>query len=372
MSRRAFNKKYLTLSNVRVAYRPKDDTIHLTSTDRDLAGEGFRLTLKPGTETDQILRQLLFEKGLINQKSNTDGLLPTVASLKLDASTPWYSLAIGEGIKDQISVDVRTTPNFIIAGPTGGGKSIMQRSLIHHCLTHNDQWAVYGVDLSGLELKPYLKYETTVREITTSVGDTLLMFLKLQSEMYRRYALMEKRGINNLLDLDTKDPEAGDTKSLMIIVDEATSLFRDEITMDTKARDMIREVTESIVRLGRAARIHVVLSTQRIVDAAIPQTVNNCAVKIACGALDSEASLLLFGDDSANRIPKIRGRGLIQVGDESQAFQSYYSAPSSGDEWVLENGQEAEPELFKKLMEENSEIVQNCSVRITVGKLKAE
>jgi DNA segregation ATPase FtsK/SpoIIIE-like protein len=353
MSRKAFNKKYLTLSNVRVAYRPKDDTIHLTSTDRDLAGEGFRLTLKPGTETDQILRELLYEKGLINQELNTDGLLPTVASLKLDASTPWYSIAIGEGVEDQISVDARTNPNVIIAGPTGGGKSVMQRNLIHHCLTHNDQWAVYGVDLTGVELKPYLKYETTVREITTSVGDTLLMFLKLQSEMYRRYALMEKHGINNLLDLDAKDSEAGDTKALMIIVDEATALFRDENTMDTKARDMIREVTESIVRLGRAARIHVVLSTQRIADAGIPRTIDNCAVKITCGALDSEASSLLFGDDSATRIPKIRGRGLIRVGNEPQAFQSYYSAPTSGEEWVLEHGKTAEPELYKKLLLES-------------------
>lgn len=350
MSRRAFNKKYLTLSNVRVAYRPKDDTIHLTSTDRDLAGEGFRLTLKPGTEADQIMRELLYEKGLIREKSVVGGLLPALASLKLDSGTPWHFFEIGESFDGPIGFDIQNNPTVIIAGATGGGKSVMQRNLIHHCLTHNYQWAVYGVDLTGVELKPYLRYETTVREITTSVGDTLLMFLKLQSEMQRRYSLMEKRGINNLLDLDANDPEAGDTKALMIIVDEATALFRDENTMDTKARDMIREVTESIVRLGRAALIHVVLSTQRIADAGISRAIDNCAVKIACGALDPEASSLLFGDDSATRIPKIRGRGLMQVRNEPQAFQSYYSAPSSGEEWVLEHGKTAEPELYKKLL----------------------
>jgi hypothetical protein len=351
MSRRAFNKKYLNLSNVRIAYRPKDDTIHLTSTDKDLAGEAFKVTLKPGSESDQILRQLLFEKGLINEKSNAEGFLPTHAALKLDSSTPWYSLPKGEGVEGPVSVDSRTTPNNIIAGPTGGGKSVLQRSLIHHCLAHNDQWAVYGVDLKRVELSPYLEYENTVREIATSVSATLQMLSKVKDEMYRRYELMEKQGINNLLDLDDSDPEVGDTKALMIIIDEAYHLFQGaDSEGDSEERAKILKLTGEIAKLGRAARVHTVISSQSIEDAGVARLINDFPVKIACGRLNLDASLLLFGDDSATRITSTRGRGLMIEFSEKNFFQSYYSAPSSGEEWVLEHGQNAEPELYKKLL----------------------
>lgn len=352
MSRRAFNKKYLTLSNVRVAYRPNDDTIHLTSTDRDLAGEAFRVTLKPGTEADQIMRELLYEKGLIREKSVGGGLLPTHAALKLDSEIPWYSFEIGEGVEGPVGFDIRSNPTVIISGATGTGKSIIQRTFIHHCLTHNDHWAVYGVDLTGVELKPYLRYETTVREITTSVGDTLLMFLQLQNEMQRRYALMEKRGVNNFLDIEENDPEAGDTKAFMIIVDEAAALFKDDSNRDPKAREMIQEVTLNLIRLGRAALIHVVLASQKIEDANIPKVIEDSAVKIACGSRDSEFFSVGSGDDTLTKYRPIRGRGMLQIGNDQQAFQAYFSSSTSGEEWVLEHGKSAEPVLYKKLLEE--------------------
>lgn len=354
MSRRAFNKKYLNLSNVRVAYRPNDDTIHLTSTDRDLAGEAFRVTLKPGSDSDQILRQLLFEKGLINQELNTEGLLPKIAALKLDASSPWNLLPIGEGVEGQVSIDSLRDNNIFIGGATGGGKSVLQRSLIHHCLTHNDQWAVYGVDFKKVELAPYLRYENTVREVATSITATYLMLLKLKREMYRRYDLMEKQGINHLLDLDTSKPEVGDTKALMIIIDEAYDLFKGVIPeSDSENRENILQLIKEITTLGRAARIHTVIASQGIDEAGISHLTHNFTARIACGRLHADASRFLVGDESAARLTKTRGRGFLMDSSEKNFFQSYYSAPSSGDEWVLEHGQNAEPELYKKLMEEN-------------------
>ena len=58
-------KKYVTLDGVRISYRPKDDTIHLTSTDPDVAAGGFHLTLGRGTQTEETLRDLLTESGVI-------------------------------------------------------------------------------------------------------------------------------------------------------------------------------------------------------------------------------------------------------------------------------------------------------------------
>lgn len=354
MSRRALNKKYLNLSNVRVAYRPNDDTIHLTSTDRDLAGEAFRITLKPDSDADYILRQLLFEKGLINKELSVHGLLPEIAALKLDASSPWNLLPLGEGVDGQVSIDSGRDNNILIGGSTGGGKSVMLRNFIHHCLTHNDQWAVYGVDFKKIELTPYLRYENTVREVATTITETYLMLLKLKREMERRYELMEKQGVNHVLDLDTSDPEVGDTKALMIIVDEAYDLFKGWIKdSDSENREYILQLIEEIARLGRAAGIHTVIASQMIHKAGVYPFMHLFTARIACGRLHLDVSEFLVGDELAERIPKTRGRGFMLDSSGKNYFQSYFSSPSSGDEWVLQNGPNLEPELYEELLKDN-------------------
>lgn len=57
--------RYLTLEDVRVSYKPKDDTIHLTSSDPEIPQGSFYLTLNRGTTTEEALRELLVEHELI-------------------------------------------------------------------------------------------------------------------------------------------------------------------------------------------------------------------------------------------------------------------------------------------------------------------
>lgn len=59
------SNKYITLEDVRVSYNPKDDTIHLTSGDPDLQTTGFHINLNPGTRTENSLRTILTDQGII-------------------------------------------------------------------------------------------------------------------------------------------------------------------------------------------------------------------------------------------------------------------------------------------------------------------
>ena len=58
-------KKFITLDGVRVSYRAKDDTLHITSTDPDVQAGGFHLSLARGTTTEVTLRDLMIEEGVI-------------------------------------------------------------------------------------------------------------------------------------------------------------------------------------------------------------------------------------------------------------------------------------------------------------------
>jgi len=59
--------RYLTLEDVRVSYKHKDDTIHLTSADPDIPNGSFYITLNRDTPTEEALRELLIERGYIKE-----------------------------------------------------------------------------------------------------------------------------------------------------------------------------------------------------------------------------------------------------------------------------------------------------------------
>jgi hypothetical protein len=59
--------RYLTLEDVRVSYKHKDDTIHLTSADPDIPNGSFYITLNRDTSTEEALRELLIEHGYIKE-----------------------------------------------------------------------------------------------------------------------------------------------------------------------------------------------------------------------------------------------------------------------------------------------------------------
>ena len=60
------SNKYVTLEDVRVSHNPKDDTIHITSGDPDVQAGGFHLNLGKNTQTEQLLRQILTDQGVIS------------------------------------------------------------------------------------------------------------------------------------------------------------------------------------------------------------------------------------------------------------------------------------------------------------------
>lgn len=58
-------QKSLLLESTEVIYNKKNDTIELISHDPDLKGKHFKITLSRGSETEDVLRQLLVQKEII-------------------------------------------------------------------------------------------------------------------------------------------------------------------------------------------------------------------------------------------------------------------------------------------------------------------
>lgn len=112
---------------------------------------------------------------------------------------------------------------FAAGGETGDAiithNSVVQRNIIFATIMRPESWRFLGIDLKKVELSAFRAYSNVVLGIATTLEDALQVLQFAQQTMMQRYALLEKMGKNNFLDL----PDKG--QALMVMVDEAGELL---------------------------------------------------------------------------------------------------------------------------------------------------
>lgn len=107
----------------------------------------------------------------------------------------------------------------VLTHNTGGGKSVMQRNVVFHCIAHPNQIKMFGIDLKRVELSVYEKYSNAILGVATTLEDAVEILRFSQETMMDRYSDMEQAGVQNFLDL----PEPG--CAILVMVDEAGELL---------------------------------------------------------------------------------------------------------------------------------------------------
>lgn len=296
------------------------------------------------------------------------GHIPTQAPYPGSADRPWNEIPLGLGAGGEIVWDVTKSPHALVAGKSGGGKSVAQRTIVFHCIQHNDKWCFLGVDPKKVELKPYAKYKNTVMGIGTTLEDMVEIIRYAKEEMMRRYEAMEELEVNHFGDLP--DPP----RAIMLMVDEAYMLMATEgvKTDQGKENDQLHGEASTLIgeilRLGRAAGVHITLAMQRP-DATVlkGEFKNNLEVRIAAGRLDSTPSAMVLDSGLATRVPSnIKGRGVASMNGDQELYQGYFASQDWINDWLLENP-EREPDVVdwirktRKVEEPVAEVAEDLS-----------
>lgn len=262
--------------------------------------------------------------------------LPRMAPLPEIDERPWHEFPLGVGAGGkEIVWDCKPTPHALVVGKTGGGKSVIQRNILVHALSQPDEWQVALIDPKRVELGGYRPLSTRdgqggVIEIALTLPEQVELLEKVEAEMMRRYDAMEAVGLNNAQNYI--EPTTGRSpKAILLMVDEAFQLLAPE----QGSSDQIKENNEyhgragvamgSIARLGRAAKVHMVVATQRP-DAKVlsGELKANLDCRIGCGTMDTMPSLMCFDDDSGTFITPVKGRAMIRQGGIPEEFQGYF------------------------------------------------
>jgi hypothetical protein len=160
---------------------------------------------------------------------------------------------------------VDTGDGLIYSHNTGGGKSVLQRNIIFHVITHAKEIKFLGIDLKRVELSRYKKYSNAVLGVATTLEDAVEILRFARETMMNRYADME--GItDNFLELKNAGP------ALLVMVDEAGELLDQgggkALRADTEVRNLegranIGEIETGDHVLGEDGRWHEVTETLR-------------------------------------------------------------------------------------------------------------
>lgn len=267
--------------------------------------------------------------------------LPTQVAYPGSADKPWNIIPLGVGTAGEVCIDIKQYPHILIAGTTGSGKSVIQRNIVFHVIQHSEQMVFLGIDLKKVELGPYKEYQPAVMGVGTSLEDAVEILRYVNKVMYDRYQKMEDSKVKNFADYI--NPESGKPdKFILLMIDEAAIFLGAEgiKTEEGKMRDELHGEATTIVgdllKLGRAAGIHLVMATQRPDAKYITGEMKaQMDIRIAAGRMDTIPSTMVLDSSAATRLPAIKGRGVVRFGGGTTQFQGYYAEETWVDEWLL-------------------------------------
>jgi S-DNA-T family DNA segregation ATPase FtsK/SpoIIIE len=198
-------------------------------------------------------------------------------------------IALGvTGAGKQVVWCLHCSPHLLVAGRNGGGKSMLLRSVLRHALAHPVDWRIEVIDLKRVDWS-WLAGASTVGEIATDRPAAAGLLARVHAEMDRRYALMDAERVASFDRLVDPLPR------MLVVVDEVAALD----PPDWDRTGWVQHL-DAVARAGRAAGIHLAVSTcLSATDRLTPTVRNNATFRVLFGGASEYASTLILGDDVA-------------------------------------------------------------------------
>lgn len=215
--------------------------------------------------------------------------------------------------RQSISWQPRKVPHRLMIGPTGSGKT----SAIHTFITQiaRAHWAVNIVDRKNIEYRGFRDWPN-VQCVATRIEDQIALIHHIWLLMKQRYEAGESGAART-----------EDFTPVLLVLDEFTELVKDIASWYVKLRSSrpssetkgwpkelpTEEEVGSLLRLGRTARIHVIIGMQRPdVKYVEGENRDNLTGRQSLGRIGRNGADMLWGDYYTGTTipPGLQGRGM--------------------------------------------------------------
>lgn len=315
----------LEISDIRVKYDKNDGSLRITSKDPDLKGKPFTLTVTGNSPSADTIFKLMREHGLVED----DGF-PAKLSLESQAELenlydPEEELkfALGQTYgSNPVEIDLSASPHMLVSGAPGSGKSVILQSIAKQIgLRDNFRLTVFdptGVEWSQKDLRRQDRILQSNEALATELE-------QLEDELQYRYSRMDVEGVNHSTLMKTPEPYK------ILLLDYATKFLdgdgvdkTDEVAV--AKHELAKKRLFKLLRLGRAAGIHVIIGTQRFDFGMMPgESLANISTRISMGSNRYTDTFALLGDKPfyGQGLLNHKGRGVVSVYGKQTPFQAY-------------------------------------------------
>ena len=189
------------------------------------------------------------------------------------ASHGQLPIIMGRNIQGaDVVLDLARAPHLLVAGATGSGKSVCLNSIILSLLYRfpPEELRLMLVDPKVVEMSVYRGLPHLVVPVITDVQLVVLALRWLTQEMERRYRILAKVGVRNLVAFNQRPSTAGEEVMrddsgdpipeklpyIVLIIDELADIM-------LTCRAEVETGLARIAQMSRAVGIHAIVATQR-------------------------------------------------------------------------------------------------------------
>jgi DNA segregation ATPase FtsK/SpoIIIE, S-DNA-T family len=210
----------------------------------------------------------------------------------------------------RVWMDLAQNPHMLIAGTTGSGKSILLHNLVANLINYN-QVDLFLVDPKRIEFSDYEKKIKSIHVVYT-YDEALGVITNLISVMEDRYEKIRS------------GQDSKSMRPMVLIIDE----FADLIMQDKN--DQFYNALCRLAQKCRAARIHIILATQRpsvnIINGSIKA---NFPARIACRTASHVDSKVILDTSGAENL---LGKGDALIRDNFRYLERFQVAYTTSQE----------------------------------------
>ena len=220
------------------------------------------------------IQDTFFPLGVIEDKTIEDGLVFTdenadeFSVIGIDFYGKQYEHSFKNRKKETSCI--LPTSEVLISGPESFTKTIVN-NIVSTVLDRADKWKFYGLDSETSS-----KYHLDFYDEPEVFKETLR---KVKKELESRYELLENLGNNNLSDVPQEMFELLDLRNVLLLINNV-----DKIEVDQEDKDIIKD----ILRLGRAAKVSIVLVAENEEDFTSKLGITRRNVSQVINCLDEE------------------------------------------------------------------------------------
>ena len=241
-----------------------------------------------------------------------------------------YAFIVGKNKRGYVFSNLQKSPHMLVASSVGKGNSLFIHTFLCSLLQYNStkDLQVLLIDPFRIEFNIYKNCPHVVGKRVFSKSDEVLYVLEAtKTEMERRFELFVKKHVKNIEEYN----KTSNTKLPRIVVAvEHLHYFVDSTDTSKKIFKIIKE----FLYLARAAGIHIVLSTTRLVSNVIDkEIINNTPTIICYGTKQKQDSILVLGKAGAE---KLEVREFFYKNDIHYKYIQKFSFPYISDEDIVE------------------------------------